>query len=72
MRVREGYKKQQCNGPHCTSRRVHHERPDTPRGVQYVEVPEDYSGPAFCSISCQIIWQGTNKKEIWTLKKERE
>lgn len=42
----------------CAERRIHHERPDTPRGPQYVEVPDDYEGPAFCSITCKLLGPG--------------
>jgi len=41
-----------CSNPKCWSRRVHHERQDTPRGQQIIEVLEDHEGCAFCSITC--------------------
>lgn len=42
-----------CFNPKCWSRRIHHERPDTPRGQQMCEVPLDWDGSgAFCSITC--------------------
>jgi hypothetical protein len=41
-----------CAGPGCASRRLHYEKPDTPRGSQWVEVPDEYEGNAFCSIEC--------------------
>lgn len=47
--------KQACAGPGCASRRIHHERPDEPRGRQMVEVPEDHKGLAFCSITCALL-----------------
>ena len=64
-------KKIKCSGPGCENKRVHHERPDTPRGPQYLDVPEDYYGKAFCSIECQMYWDGTNKKAVWKRKKGR-
>jgi len=30
-------------------------RPDTPRGVQMVEVPDYHTGPAYCSITCAVL-----------------
>lgn len=52
-------KKIPCAGPGCANRRVHHERPDEPRGVQMVEVPESYDGNAtvYCSIECWLYHQ---------------
>lgn len=44
-----------CSGPYCAERRIHYERQDTPRGVQMVEVPDDYAGRAFCSITCAML-----------------
>ncbi len=46
-------RKIKCSGPGCEDRRVHHEKPDVPRGPQYVEVPDDYGDvKAYCSIEC--------------------
>lgn len=48
-------KKVMCPAPGCWERRIHHERQDTPRGPQYIDVPEDWTpdkGIAFCSLSC--------------------
>lgn len=49
-------KKHPCLVPGCKERRRHHKDPDTPRGVQYVEVPDDWPDdrPAFCSMTCAI------------------
>ena len=50
-------KKLPCKYEGCKDRRVHHEYPDTPRGVQYVEVPDDRTekDPVFCSMTCAIM-----------------
>ncbi len=48
-------KKQQCAGPGCGDRRIHHESPDVPRGPQFCEVPDDFAGDAYCSLSCAIM-----------------
>jgi hypothetical protein len=40
-----------CSGPGCQGRRVHYEQQDTPRGPQYVEMPEDKKR-GFCSLEC--------------------
>lgn len=57
------FKMVDCDGPHCAERRIHHERPDTPRGIQRVEVPQNHTGPAFCSIECSMYWKGQKKTE---------
>lgn len=44
-----------CAYPECRLRRVHHERPDEPRGPQYVEVAWNYEGKAYCSMTCAIM-----------------
>jgi len=59
----EAFKLIDCSGPHCAERRIHHERPDTPRGIQSVRVPQNYVGPAFCSIECRMYWQGQQRME---------
>jgi hypothetical protein len=48
-------KKLPCSGPQCSERRIHYERPDEPRGIQYVEVPEDFTGKAYCSHTCAML-----------------
>lgn len=44
-----------CSGPGCSERRIHWCEPNTPRGIQLVEVPEDYTGKAYCSMTCAIL-----------------
>jgi hypothetical protein len=41
-----------CGYVDCGARRKHWEDPFTPRGKQMVEVPEDHTGPVYCSIEC--------------------
>jgi hypothetical protein len=41
-----------CPAPGCAEYRRHHEDPDTPRGPQMVEMPDDLSHPVFCSLTC--------------------
>lgn len=48
-------KKVPCSYKDCGMRRVHHERPDTPRGVQMVTVGEKHEGPAYCSLTCALL-----------------
>jgi hypothetical protein len=45
-----------CKFPRCGERRIHHDRPDEPRGTQLVEVPDTTSeyDPVFCSYTCAI------------------
>lgn len=45
-------KKVPCSNPSCYSRRRHFEDQDTERGQQEVEVQDDYTGKAFCSLTC--------------------
>lgn len=49
--------KRPCNGPGCDKYRIHHERPDEPRGVKYVDAPDDYplDKPVYCSITCALM-----------------
>lgn len=49
-------KKVKCSGPGCSERRCHHEFPDKPRGIQWIEVPDDFpeDGKAYCSIDCAM------------------
>ena len=50
-------KKIVCQAPGCQSRRKHWSDPDSSRGPQMVEVPDDWpSGrPAFCSMTCALL-----------------
>lgn len=47
-------KKVQCACFGCENRRRSHDDPYTPRGPQYIKVPDDYQGRAFCSIECSV------------------
>ncbi len=62
---RVGTKKVACarTGNGCEDRRVHHERPDVPRGIQYVEVRANCVGPQFCSIECMLYMKGIMKEK---------
>ena len=51
--------KKQCSYRYCHVRRKHWQEPDTTRGHQYVDVPEDYiREDAYCSITCMMIEEG--------------
>ena len=45
-----------CSSEGCQLRRVHWCAPDTTRGKQMVEVPDDWpvNRPAFCSMTCSL------------------
>ena len=43
-----------CAYEHCGKRRRHWEDPNTERGTQTFEVPDEHPGPAYCSIECAI------------------
>lgn len=60
---RIGTKEVVCAAPKCAERRVHHEQPDTPRGPQCVRVRANYIGPAFCSITCKMYYEGMMKEK---------
>ena len=57
----QGYvmRRQPCYSTHigCAARRRHFEDQDTPRGIQYVSVPDDKEelDPVFCSITCACL-----------------
>jgi len=48
-------KKVPCSYPKCGEYRVHYERPDEARGTQMIEVPDDHTGKAYCSITCACL-----------------
>ena len=71
-----------CKHEKCGERRVHHDRPDTPRGVRFVDVPDDFTedDPVFCSITCAVLdgWMSLKyetyeemqaRKEAWRAKR---
>ena len=63
-------KKIACSGPGCSSRRVHHEYQDTPRGTQYIDVEDTFpkGKKAYCSLTCAamdgalVLFPNTAKK----------
>ena len=50
-------KKVVCPSRGCQDRRQNWSNPDTPRGPQMVEVPDDWAEgkPAYCSMTCALI-----------------
>lgn len=48
-------KKISCGNPACNERRIHWDRQDEMRPHQEIEVPDDYMGKAFCSITCACV-----------------
>jgi hypothetical protein len=53
-----------CDGPGCENKRMHHEQPDVPRGIQMVSVSTKYHGPVFCSIECHSYWKAKCKPTV--------
>ena len=47
--------KKPCAYTQCGKYRSHWERPDEERGTQYIEVPDDYEGLVYCSITCAVL-----------------
>lgn len=43
-----------CSYSKCKDHRIHWSRPKK-RGIQYVDVPVVYDGPAYCSLGCGIL-----------------
>ena len=64
-------KKVNCSYEYCGERRRHWCDPDTPRGTQKVEVPDDFDDnkEAFCSLDCAIMAGRFSVKTGW---KEKE
>jgi hypothetical protein len=60
---RMGTKRMACSAEGCGDRRIHHERPDTPRGTQYIDVKANHRGPAFCSLNCYFYYKGCMKEK---------
>jgi hypothetical protein len=58
-------KEVQCSSRSCPLRRIHHEKPDHPRGPQMIEVPIDHPGPWYCSIECSVYgkWEAKNDQQ---------
>jgi hypothetical protein len=59
---RMGFKKMPCSSAACSERRIHHERPDTPRGIQICTVKANHIGPAYCSLNCYFYGKGELKE----------
>jgi hypothetical protein len=56
--------KRLCVAYGCQQQRRHHEDPETERGPQFVEVPDDYPAdrPVYCSMTCAML-SGAFKQE---------
>lgn len=65
-------KKIPCGNPECCMRRIHHERQDEMRPQQMVEVPEDYMGKSFCSITCACIAGYYDIQKGWIKDPQKE
>lgn len=63
--------KRPCSYKECSFRRAHYERQDTARGIQYVEVPDDYpfEKKQYCSFTCAIM-DGSMKLNTNSKKEE--
>jgi len=48
-------KKIPCSYENCKNYRPHWEKPEEKRGIQFIEVSDDYNGPVYCSLSCAIL-----------------
>jgi hypothetical protein len=50
-------KRRECKAYGCSVQRRHHEDPETERGPQFVEVPDDYPDdrPVYCSMTCAML-----------------
>ena len=58
-----------CSYDKCGDRRVHWERPFTPRGPQKIMVPDDYTGTRqYCSFECAIYDGAYSVQKGWIEK----
>lgn len=48
-------KKIQCSYEECGGRRPHWSRPDEHRGLQFIEVEDNFEGEIYCSFTCAIL-----------------
>jgi hypothetical protein len=55
-------KKVQCDYKECSHYRKHWCDPQKERGVQIVEVPDDFQGKAYCSMTCAVLDGGISLK----------
>ena len=65
-------KKVPCSSSACSERRIHHERPDDPRGQQYCEVKANHHGPAYCSLNCYFYGKGEREQAQKEKENDRE
>lgn len=54
-----------CGNPTCNERRIHWDNPDEMRPHREVEVADDYTGKAFCSITCACVAGYFSVKSGW-------
>ena len=54
----------QCSNPTCSDRRPHWERPDDKRPHQIIEVSDDFTGNAYCSIECKCYHEAKMKEDL--------
>lgn len=63
-----------CFYDRCGDRRIHHERPDTPRPHRTAKVPDDYvvHKPWYCSYECAILDGAYSVTKGWLLEHCKE
>ena len=44
-----------CGNPDCGERRINWDNQDEKRGTRMIEVPDDFVGKTFCSITCACV-----------------
>ena len=65
-------KKIPCGNPSCDQRRIHHEYQDIKRPHRMIEVPDDFVGKTFCSITCACIAGYFDVKSGWVKDPQKE
>lgn len=65
-------KKILCGNPDCDKRRIHFEHQDTMRPHQEIEVPDNYMGKSFCSITCACVAGYFSVRTGWVKDPEKE
>lgn len=70
FRINNKMKTRLCSYEKCGERRVHWEQPETPRGQQKIEVPDDFpeDRKVFCSITCACMSGHYSIKTGWIEK----
>lgn len=65
-------KKIPCGNSNCSHRRTHWSTPDIMREHKEIEVPDDFVGKTFCSITCACLAGYYDVKSGWVKDPQKE